>query len=130
MGRRKGADRRRGGGARAERVLEDEPEVVGKVGSSQRTAVVGDHSQQQSSVQPQSLQEARGNGGLLGVHARIHHRQVALHADVTKAWDDEARDPRDDVQGTADSEEEEEVEEEGETLAVHLQHGMIIINII
>ena len=53
------------GGAWAGRVLEDEPQVVGEVGSGQRPTVVGDDSQQQSSVHTQTLQEAREVGGAL-----------------------------------------------------------------
>ena len=110
------------GGAWAGRVLEDEPQVVGEVGSGQRPTVVGDDSQQQSPVHTQTLQEVGCDRGPLGVHSRLHHRQVPHHADVTQARNDEATTPRDEVQGAADSEEEVEVEEEGEALAVHLHN--------
>ena len=117
-----GAESRWRGVAWAGRVLEDEPQLVGEVGSGQRPTVVSGDSQQQSSVHTQTLQEAGEVGGALlrVVLWLADDWQVALQSNVPQARNDETPRPHGDIQRTQQEENEEAVGEEGQPFAVRL----------
>ena len=106
----------------AGRVLEDEPQLVGEVGSGQRPTVVSGDSKQQSPVHTQTLQEAGEMGGALlkVVLWLADDWQVALQSDVPQARNDETPRPHGDIQRTQQEENEEAVGEEGQPFAVRL----------
>ena len=94
--------------------------MVGEVSRCQRAAGVSGDGEDEVAVQPQRVQEARGEGSSLGVLAAARHGQVAVQGQVLQARDDQATQRRQHVQQAAQRQQQEQVEQVGEAFAVHL----------